>query len=261
MILSGHIFSKQLQMDTGLSVLTATDYAGKPYKVCYLLHGLCGSNYNFIENSLLSLYAAKYPGVLFVMPSAVRSYYADMRYGQNYYGYVAKELPGIIGGMFNISKRPEDTSVMGASMGGYGALKIGLSSPGRYGYVCAMSPGCLFLKDFLAELRQGSDDAKYINEYGAQFINDYQAAYGENFDYDESNELLALAKKAGPALSKTKILTTCGRDDFLCGYNRAFAAEMKTAGADIVYEEADGGHDMEFFDKALKRCLEVVYGK
>ena len=60
------------------------------------------------------------------MPFADRSFYTNMKYGGKYYTYIAKELPSILMQMLHISPKREDHYIAGLSMGGYGALKIGL---------------------------------------------------------------------------------------------------------------------------------------
>ena len=54
------------------------------------------------------------------------------------YSYVASELPALIAGNFNV----EDTcaGIFGHSMGGHGALTIGLKNPGFYKSVSAFAP-------------------------------------------------------------------------------------------------------------------------
>lgn len=53
------------------------------------------------------------------------------------YDYVVKELPELIEANFPVSKQ---RAISGHSMGGHGALTIGLKNPGRYCSVSAFSP-------------------------------------------------------------------------------------------------------------------------
>merc|ERR1712048_783872 len=57
----------------------------------------------------------------------------------NMYDFVVTELPKIITGSFNVSERK---SIFGHSMGGHGALTIGLKNPEKYTSVSAFSPIC-----------------------------------------------------------------------------------------------------------------------
>merc|ERR1711988_1817286 len=56
------------------------------------------------------------------------------------YDFVVKELPEIVEKNFNVSK--SQRSITGHSMGGHGALTIGMKNPDRYASVSAFSPIC-----------------------------------------------------------------------------------------------------------------------
>ena len=60
MRLTGTVYAKTLEMDTGISIVTPDHFQPKePYKVAYLLHGLCGSSRTWLEYSMLPVYAGK----------------------------------------------------------------------------------------------------------------------------------------------------------------------------------------------------------
>jgi S-formylglutathione hydrolase len=58
----------------------------------------------------------------------------------NMYDYVTKELPGIITSNFNVDK--SRFGIFGHSMGGHGALTIGLRNPDLYRSISAFAPIC-----------------------------------------------------------------------------------------------------------------------
>lgn len=253
MLLKGHVFSKTLGMDTGISVLVSNDFSfDKPYKVVYLLHGVSGNNSTWTDYSMLPAYANDYNAV-FVMPEVLRSFYTDMKYGYKYFSYITDELPAVCKKVFNISSERQDTIVMGGSMGGYGALKAALTYPDRYGYCCAFAPGSLFMKQWLEDFRKGTipDDP---------FINDIRACFGENFEEDPDSDLLELAKKAEKHNRKTKIYITCGTKDWLRGINTKFIKDMERFDIDITYEEWEGNHNWDFFNESIKRALVFCFG-
>ena len=169
MKLNGNVFSKVLDMDTGITIVTPNDLKlDGSYKVVYLLHGLCGNHRNWADYTLLPTYANDYDAI-FIMPEVQRSFYMDMKYGLKYFSYITEELPEICKNIFNISSKREDTAIMGASMGGYGALKCALSKPDQYGFCGAFSPAFLFLKDYL----------DYQRDTGIVEFEDLKAIFGE----------------------------------------------------------------------------------
>jgi S-formylglutathione hydrolase FrmB len=66
------------------------------------------------------------------MPNVHRSFYANTRYGFNYYTYITEELPHIVRSYFPLSDRREDNAIAGLSMGGYGAFMIALQESWRF---------------------------------------------------------------------------------------------------------------------------------
>ena len=54
------------------------------------------------------------------------------------YSYITKELPGLIGSNFNADMTRQ--AICGHSMGGHGALTIGLKNPGQFRSISAFSP-------------------------------------------------------------------------------------------------------------------------
>ena len=58
MLLRGTIFSKTLEMSTGLTIAGPNDFTGEaPYRTVYLLHGLCGNSDCWADYTRLRLYA------------------------------------------------------------------------------------------------------------------------------------------------------------------------------------------------------------
>lgn len=259
MILRGHHWSNELGMETGVSVVAPDDLdARRPRRVAYLLHGLCGRSGDWIDYTMLASYARE-SGVVVVMPEAARSFYADMAFGLRYFSYVADELPRKCERLFGLSARKEDRAVVGASMGGYGALKIALSYPDRFGLCCAFSPPCLFLSEFLAG-REGDARAYLEGILGDRLAADFLAAFGPDLEPDPRNDLLSLAKAPAALAGRPRIRVSCGRQDAFLADNRRFCAAMKDAGHDVDYDEAEGGHDWAFFDRGLKASLEAFGG-
>jgi S-formylglutathione hydrolase FrmB len=262
MILRGNVYSESLNMHTGLSVLVPNSGTTKgPYRIVYLLHGLHGNHDTWLDNTTLPVFARDYNAV-FIMPEAGRSFYTDMHWGLKYFTYISEELPEICRETFNISGRREDTAVMGCSMGGYGALKIALSNPERYGFCGSISSACMFVKDILGRLRQ--DVSVWLNTGGDQaepILRDFYAIFGDDLSYKAGNDILELVEKLAGAPAKPVIYAACGMGDGFREENLRFRDCMEKFDLDFTYEEWQGLHDWYFFDGALKKALEKWYHK
>ncbi len=255
MILRGNVFSRTLEMETGITIIAPGDYQrNHPLQVIYLLHGLCGRSGDWAEYTMLPVYANQYH-TLFVLPDGARSFYTNMKYGFRYFSYITEELPQICNHVFQISANREDTAIMGASMGGYGALKCALSKPEQYGWCCAFSSPCLFLKEDLEDFKTKGHTKEFIAMFGEQLIRDFQGIFGEEYPWSPEDEILELAKKVSSQAVKPNIYTSCGTEDPFTAYNRRFRDEMSPIDIEYSYEEWPGGHDWNFFNEALQKGL------
>lgn len=249
MILKGNLYSKVLDMETGITVISPQSrIVDKPYKVMYLLHGLCGSAANFCDYTMLPFYAWE-TDMLFVLPEVQRSFYTNMKYGLKYFTYITEELPQICANHFRISTLREDTYIGGVSMGGYGALKCALSKPEQYQGCCAIAPAALNMREFLHQLELG--------EFGEKHP-DLISVYGEKYEWLPSNDILELYDKALIKGNAPKVYHACGTEDFLYNTNYDFSKIISKTHADYIFEAWAGEHDFNFFNQALFKGLKEL---
>lgn len=217
-----------------------------------------GSSGDWLNYTMLPVYAAEH-GLAIIMPEVARSFYSDLKYGLNYFKYIVDELPNVAQSAFNISSNREQTAIIGASMGGYGALKACLSKPEMFKYCCAFSSPCLFLREFLSHKRTPGEVEELKDTYGRALITDFEAIFGENLEWKEDCDLLHLAGKFSQATEKPKIYLSCGMEDNFYADNSRFAEKIQALGFDSVFESRHGSHDWYFFDSALRRALDFVF--
>jgi S-formylglutathione hydrolase len=129
-----------------------------PLPVLYWLSGLTCTEQNFITKAGVQRYATEH-GVVIVAPDTSprgdgvpddaaydlglgASFYVNALrapWNKHYrmYDYVVEELPAIVEANFPVTKA---RAISGHSMGGHGALVIGLRNPDRYKSISAFSP-------------------------------------------------------------------------------------------------------------------------
>lgn len=245
MILRGHVFSQCLKLDTPISILTPKEIShSDPYRVCYLLHPLESCGGSWLEHTLLPLWAETHRTV-FVMPDGQRSFYTDMKYGLKYFSYVSEELPEIVRNTFQISAKRQNTAIIGASMGGYGALRAALLHPEHFGFCGAISPAVLYLKKFLECQRE---DPGVLHE-------EFTACFGEGMPWSPEYEIAELAKSCKE--SKPMIYLAAGSEDFAKRPSARMRDDLTQLGFSVTRESWEGGHDWDFFGAALKSALEL----
>ena len=110
---------------------------GKKYKVVWLLHGATCDPEDFILQDDL-LRHAEGQNTMYVMPFALNSDYADhleFAGGYPYASHFFEELVPFIVNAFPASPKREDNIIAGYSMGGAGALMLGLMHPEMFSSV------------------------------------------------------------------------------------------------------------------------------
>src|SRR5687767_5064296 len=136
-----HFFSDTLAMTVSTHVLIPQQSKGQigiesgpareTYPTLFLLHGLSDDHTIWTRRTSIERYATA-KNIAVVMPAVGRSFYQDMASGPRYWNFVSEELPGIMRQFFPLSSKREDTFAAGLSMGGYGALRLGLARPEKF---------------------------------------------------------------------------------------------------------------------------------
>jgi S-formylglutathione hydrolase FrmB len=218
----------------------------KKYKSLLLLHGLSDDESIWLRRTSIERYAAEY-GIAVIMPCGEKSFYSDMKYGDPFYTYIAKEVPRIAREFFNISEKREDSFIAGISMGGYGALKIGLRENDLYS--CAV--GLSSVADIVGRSIPKGDNFR-------DFHKELVPIFGEEMNIPKEDDLFSLSQmKVDSKESLPKILMLCGTADFMYQDNLKLKAHLEKLPIDYTYEETEGkGHNWGYWDDAIRRVLE-----
>lgn len=240
-IFKGNFYSSSLKMTTSVNVIFPEHsndvdpvIEGEP-KVLYLLHGLSGNADEWLRFSKIEYYAKKYNFVI-IMPEVQRSFYCNIKNGVNYFDYVAYELPKICSKWFNINTVRENTFIAGESMGGYGAMKIGLSLPNQYEAIASLS-GVLDYEAFKKMIIDG----------------EWPDMKKEELDIlDDTITPISLISKVAKLENHPRIIQLCGREDFLYLHNQNFKKIIEKEDYDYLYLEDEGDHEWPYWDKAIQ---------
>ncbi len=214
-----------------------------PLQALYLLHGMSDNHMAWCRQTSIERYAAEY-NLAVVMPTTGLYWYTDAPGGQKWWTYVSRELPELIHDFFpGISTLPEHTFAAGLSMGGYGALKLGLRGGGRFSCVASLSGAVNIARD---HEKPGADDE---NTYFNGIFGTNEAATGSFNDLVSAAEALADA-------DRPRVYMWCGTEDFLYGQNAVMRDHLTRLGYDLTYEESPGDHQWKYWDEKIRRVLE-----
>lgn len=205
--------------------------------VLWLLHGSCGNCDDFIRFAAIERHTTG-RGLAVVMPSAGLSSYLNMQHGMRYYDYVAKELPEKLCTMFPLSDKREHNFIAGISMGGRGALTIGLANPDRYAAIGCFSAGLDIPENIFYQRMVVGDGV-------ATGVGDIRAS----------------ARKAARAKHPPRIYHVCGTEDrFLPAARNArdFFTAFPENPFRYTYEEGPGDHDWAYWNREIPRFLDEL---
>jgi len=218
-------FSQSLAKQSGMFVVMPE--IDPPFRAVYLLHGLSDDYTIWQRRTSIERYADRF-GLMIVMPDGGRSFYCDQPYG-NYEAHIL-ETVRFIDRTFHTLNAPVGRGISGLSMGGYGAIKLGLKYPELFGSVAAHSSALDITR-----------------------IHDAEHLRGIFFTPPcPDDDPFAMAARAGV---KPAIRFDCGVDDFLIEENRRFHAHLQALGVAHTYAEYPGAHSWEYWDEHIVEAL------
>lgn len=212
-------------------------------RAVYLLHGLSEDGSSWIRRTNAERYALE-RGLILIMPSAERSMYCDRVLGQNYFTHITEELPAFLQGMFGISRRREQNSILGFSMGGYGAVRAALTYPKRYAAWGSFS-GPLDLAPLVSHLdERGRASFPFLLEHAGEL------------DRTPLNPVNLLNKRRQGDLPGYVV---CGTQDDLLICSQRFQERAERAGLPIRFYYPEGlRQDWAYCDSQLPAFLDFV---
>lgn len=249
-VFMSYIDSVSLNRKTRVLFASPSKMDAEQTKVVFMLHG--GGGGKGIDNTCwltdytpLQEYANRY-GIFIVLPNAPDSMYANSVEGEHYEDLVARELPAFVRNHFRVSTEREKTAVVGMSMGGYGAMRIGLCEPETFGTICCLSAGNLWVSDLSNTVHAYA--VKHV--FGVPRIEETKGT---------EHDLFYLAEKdirEGKPLPK--IYHACGTQDHALGHAKPTAAWFREHAPEFEYEyhEVEGGkHDKDFWNQWMPYFL------
>lgn len=248
-VLKVNYFSEVLGMTSNMNVIMPqVRKEGGTFPVLYLFHGLSDNHETWIYKTSIVRYVEEYfPNLCVIMPAGDTSFYSDMVHGKSYYTHISEELSQIVSSMFPITQKRSETYIAGLSMGGYGALKIGLSNPEKFSKIASFS-GVADTKYVFGRLEKNDKD----NDYYKVIEN----VIGAEMKFPENFNPIDLAKKCMEEKNSPQMHLFCGKNDFLLEDNRYFDKMLSKIGYEHSYtEDEDFEHEWAYWDLCIKRIL------
>lgn len=251
-----HHFSKVLGRNVGCYVILpqiSTRQIGldsaqrETVPVLWLLHGASDDHTIWLRRTSIERYVSPL-GIAVVMPDVEISSYANQAHGFRFFDYIAYELPALMQNLYGFSKAREDNFICGLSMGGDGALKIGLANPETYSVI-----GCLSAGIFNPVI---PDDTLSIDPEKQRGL--FMRLHGKNSIGSEERIMESARKILSENKPIPRVFHSIGDHDHClkhAHFTREFFTSFENNPFDYTYEEHPGRHNWDYWDEHIQRFL------
>ena len=251
-------YSDCLKRNVTFKALLPTDTDGKdnphysrPMKTLVLLHGYCGMCADWIWNSQIMDISNRY-NLCVLLPSGENSFYLDGKEtGRKYGTFVGEELLAFARKTFGISQKREDTFVGGFSMGGFGAIHLGLQFNHNFGKLFGFSAAMLVYG--IKDMKPGTDNGVANYDY-------YKLMFGDldKLEESENNPEVLVRKIRENQDDMPGIYLACGTEDFLIHSNQRFADFLTGQQVAYTFEKGPGYHNYDFWNRYLEPAVKCL---
>jgi S-formylglutathione hydrolase FrmB len=212
------------------------------FPVLFLLHGFDGTSTDWIEKGNLNGCLQSHH-LIVVMPDAGNFYYtnAALRPSDRYEDFIVQDLQRDVDDNYRTLTAPDARGIAGISMGGYGAVKIGLRHPEQFAFAGAVSASFDVTRRSFTVKRLGQS-LRLLRIFGPGSA-------------QQMNDVFYLTRQAQTA---PYIYVACGTNEALLPVNRAFARLLGQRGLKHEYHEVNGGHSWDHWTRELPALLDAA---
>jgi len=244
----------------------------KRYPVLYLLHGYGGNYTGWIADGAAD-YAAAYD-LIIVVPDSGNSWYANWKASEdgkknNWEDYIVKDVVGYVDSHYRTISRRQGRAIGGLSMGGYGAVVIGLRNPEMFCSVASHSGALSYGRKFAERLKKGEP----VSPFGPRpdWMSDFDIpGFGTYSERSPRGQIITSLEEADAidvfklvvGLDEDKrpdIYIGCGRSDFLFDSFKAFGEHLRENNITHTSRVSDGAHTHEYWAREVRYSMAHQY--
>jgi len=251
------------------------------YPVIYLLHGF-SQNYTVWPMMGVANYLDTYDDMIIVMPDVGNSWYINWAESDgdelnNWEDFIIYDLVHNVDQSFRTYAGREGRAISGLSMGGYGAMVLGLRHPEMFCSIASHSGALGYARNAREALESGAepmrsvapapdDNPKDSNvpEFIAisGFTRQHErypngAAFLTVDDCNQYDPFFLIQKI--PQKLLPHIYLDCGLDDGLLNVSQEFAMQMMQQSLPFTYGQSPGEHRPSYWGREVAQSLGVQY--
>jgi putative tributyrin esterase len=226
-------------------VMPSSVPTGAKLPVVYLLHGGGGGYRDWTNYSDVARFAER--GFILVMPEGDESYYTNSanRPDQRYEEYIVKDLIADVETRFPVAADRAHRSIVGISMGGFGAVKLSLRHPELFFFAGGLSSAL--------DVPTRPFSIKRIGQY-----QHHRSIFGPwGGAIQKANDPFELMRSADPGRAPYFYLT-CGDAEGLLPANRKFARLLEEGRFAHEFHVVQGGHNWDQWNARLEDCFDSM---
>lgn len=225
-----------MNKEVPVTVILPREYEeGKDFPVVYILHGWSDNPETWSGKPEIGMMADMY-GIIMVMPDGgYDSWYFDSPYDpQNRYEtFMTKELVPAIDKDYKTRPSREFRAITGNSMGGHGAMYLGIRNQDLFANIGSMSGGV--------------DIRPFPEKWGISKWLGAQDEYPENWEKHTVTNMLDLLQGKG-----MNIIFDCGSEDFFYEVNVTMHEKLLEMAVPHEFISRPGGHDWKYWRNAIQ---------
>ncbi len=182
---------------------------------------------------------------------------------------IVKDLVKDVESKYTIAAERNKKSLGGLSMGGFGAISIGLKNPDNFGFIFSISGALNYTQNIKEEFIKDtldwnspmlwSNNRKVIDviNFSTDQERTPKGTVFKSLEDVQLNDLYHLLR-AAPKENLPFILITCGTQDYFIEDARQFKTQLQEITTEFTYIESPGTHDVPFWSQSMKMVF-VAY--
>ena len=231
-----NIRSEKMDKDVPVTVITPDGYRkGKAFPVVYLLHGFSDNHTGWAKKGVVGELSDLYK-IIFVLPDGgYDSWYFDSEFTPEYQyeTFVSSELVTYIDSNYKTIKDRKGRAITGLSMGGHGAMFLGIRHQDIFGSMGSLSGGV--------------DFRPFPTKWGIAKRIGSKDEYPENW---EKNTVINLTHLLKP--EAMNIIIDCGSEDFFYEVNCSLHKKLLEEKIPHEFYSRPGKHNWDYWLNAIK---------
>lgn len=275
-VITDSFFTTFVNLELKYTTILPSDYykSNKRYPTVFLLHGHTGNYTSWITYAKLPIELATLYNCIIILPDAGNSWYVNWT-GQTdgkphqWEDMLVKDLIHHVDKTYRTITSKRSRAIGGLSMGGFGALAVGLKNHHLFGFVFSSAGAINFCRDIKSEMAKDtldwnspelwSDDKKIVDSKGFSNGNE-RTPKGLIFktaaDADLYDPFLLLEKIDSSLLPYIHI--DCGNEDYHLKVALTFTNSIKNKTNKYSLLVMPGNHEVPYWEQAIRHSFSII---